>query len=196
MSLAVGFGQVYNEETGRYEEVLISTKASEIIFNDGQTLQYKLESGQLNGKDGKNGADGKDGTNGKDGKDGVNGKDGRDGKDGTSAASSAQSNALMFYRIGSLTYRDAAIRMCELTPNYGMAGFNFLGTDMAQFHCWGIWFREWSNGIGVFCCVGKQMGNLDVWAMCWWANKLTMIEISNSVVEDGGIRRADEAIVW
>lgn len=60
-------------------------------------LKVKLESGELNGKDGVDGKDGKDGRDGEDGKtpvkgvdyfdgrDGANGKDGRDGQDGKSA---------------------------------------------------------------------------------------------------------------
>lgn len=58
MSMIVGFPAVYDEETKIWEDVYIRTKASEIIFDDGQTLDFKVKDGQFDGKQGVNGVDG------------------------------------------------------------------------------------------------------------------------------------------
>ena len=58
MSFAAGFPAIFNEKTQTWTEIYIGTKASEVFFADGQTFEEKLNSGQLQGRDG---ADGKDG---------------------------------------------------------------------------------------------------------------------------------------
>lgn len=58
MSLSVGYPAMYNRSKKKWEEVYLCTKATEVFFADGETLEYKVKTGQFNGKDGKNGADG------------------------------------------------------------------------------------------------------------------------------------------
>lgn len=45
---------VYDEQSGKEEEVFFP--ADSILFNDGQSFQQKLDSGQLRGQDGANGS--------------------------------------------------------------------------------------------------------------------------------------------
>jgi len=58
MSFAAGFPAIFDDATKKWTEIYIGTKASEVFFSDGQTLEEKIHSGQFNGKDGIDGKDG------------------------------------------------------------------------------------------------------------------------------------------
>lgn len=58
MSFAAGFPAIFDEKTKTWTEIYIGTKASEVFFSDGKTLEEKIHSGQFNGKDGTDGRDG------------------------------------------------------------------------------------------------------------------------------------------
>ncbi len=60
-------------------EKLLPAKAEEILFSDGESLQYKLDSGALKGKDGADGAKGEKGDKGDMGETGPAGARGNQG---------------------------------------------------------------------------------------------------------------------
>lgn len=155
MALSVGYGQVFNEETGKYEEVLISTKASEIVFADGQSLQYKMESGQLNGKDGRNGTDGKDGADGKDASDTITVTD-----------------------LGRLTVANACKKMNQKLSNKRVGYYMFTATDFGNCLSICIWFKKDTFGAGFFVTWNEKMQS---WVITYDSsnNESTVCELSN-----------------
>ena len=75
--------QLLNEETGAVEEeVDVLTSADSVKFEDGETLQDKLDSGTLKGPKGDTGAQGPQGPAGPAGADGQDGEPGAKGEQG------------------------------------------------------------------------------------------------------------------
>lgn len=154
--LAAKKTQIYNKDTKKMEDVTWVTNASEVVFNDGETLQFKLNSGQLQGKDGKDGLDGVDGANGKDGKDGT------DGADGVTTTMTVPGCAT-WVNVGSCTLQNAGVTIAEKTGT----GAQFIQVTIDKEVFYG-YVMKLSNGAwaGTLINFLSSNGQYTVWDCC------------------------------
>ena len=68
---------IYRVDNGSdFDEIHFKTNSNQVVFDDGETFQQKLDSGKLKGEQGERGLDGAVGPQGPQGPKGENGKDG------------------------------------------------------------------------------------------------------------------------